>query len=142
MIDYIFNLFLRYLKSSIWYWNIGVSRFCYHYGIEKNGDIIQANELHHICWHTKGQNETGIGIMLAGNFIGPGHEEGDEGPGEEQMKSLGELCDYLIGAFGLSEEDVYGHCDFGKKACPGRMVEAWIEEKKKMQNADSRLNLD
>ncbi|MCK5617697.1 N-acetylmuramoyl-L-alanine amidase [Candidatus Pacearchaeota archaeon] len=127
----------------------GCPHFCYHYGIEKNGEIIQANELNHICWHTKGQNETGIGIMLAGNFIGPGHEEGDEGLGEEQIKSLEELCDYLIKAFDFSYNDIYGHCHFGKPACPGYTVEGWIEEKKKMQNANSkmqnansRLNLD
>ncbi len=38
----------------------GCPHFCYHYGIrggkEHDGQIIQANELSHITWHTKGQN--------------------------------------------------------------------------------------
>jgi hypothetical protein len=44
----------------------GCPHFCYHYGIDKIGEIIQSNDLRNITWHTKGQNEVGIGIMLVG----------------------------------------------------------------------------
>jgi hypothetical protein len=30
----------------------GCPHFCYHFGIEKTGEIIQVNELYHITWHT------------------------------------------------------------------------------------------
>jgi N-acetyl-anhydromuramyl-L-alanine amidase AmpD len=109
----------------------GCPHFCYHYGIEKTGEIIQVNELYHITWHTTGQNDTGIGIMLVGDFAGPGHETGTSEPGPEQMNSLGELCDYLMKAFTLSNQDVYGHYHFGKRACPGYTLQSWIEEKRK-----------
>ena len=32
----------------------GCPHFCYHYGIEKYGEIIQANEMGQITWHTTG----------------------------------------------------------------------------------------
>jgi N-acetyl-anhydromuramyl-L-alanine amidase AmpD len=109
----------------------GCPHLCYHYGIEKNGEIIHANELNHITWHTRGQNDTGIGIMLAGNFAGPGHETGTTEPSLEQINSLEELCDYLIKAFGISNLDLYGHYHFGKPACPGYVVQNWIENRRK-----------
>jgi len=109
---------------------LGCPHFCYHYGIERTGDIIQANELNHITWHTKGQNDTGIGIMLAGNFAGPGHENNTGEPTQEQIDALEELCTILLEAFGLSNQDMYGHYHFGKPACPGFVVQSWIEKKR------------
>ena len=109
----------------------GCPHYCYHYGIEKTGLVIQANELNQITWHTTGQNNSGIGIMLVGNFAGPGHDVGTTEPTPEQIKGLEELCDYLIQAFGLTNRDVYGHYHFGKAACPGYVVEEWIENKRK-----------
>jgi len=109
----------------------GCPHFCYHYGIEKNGEIIQANDLRSITWHTTGQNACGIGIMLSGDFPGSGHENATSQPTPEQMTALGELCDYLLKAFGLTGADIYGHCHFGKPACPGFVVEEWIEKRKK-----------
>jgi len=109
----------------------GCPHFCYHYDIEKTGEVIQANELNQITWHTTGQNNTGIGIMLAGNFAGQGHEMGITEPTPEQIHSLEELCDYLINAFGLSNRDVYGHYHFGKPAGPGYVVQEWIENRRK-----------
>ena len=109
----------------------GCPHFCYHYGIEKTGEIVQTNELSQITWHTTGQNDTGIGIMLAGNFAGLGHDTGTSDPNPEQLNSLKELCDYLINAFGLSNQDLYGHYHYGKPACPGYIVQSWIENKRK-----------
>jgi hypothetical protein len=109
---------------------MGCPHFCYHYGIEKTGEIVHANKLNNITWHTTGQNDSGIGIMLAGNFAGPGHDVGTTEPTPEQLKALEELCDYLIQAFGLSNQDLYGHYHFGKPACPGYVVQNWIEERR------------
>lgn len=105
----------------------GCPHFCYHYGIRKNGEIIQANELSNITWHTKGQNGVAIGIMLVGNFAGPGHTVGTSEPTEEQIKALDELVKYLKEAFKMSNQEVFGHYHFGKPACPGTVVQEWIE---------------
>jgi len=105
----------------------GCPHFCYHYGIRKNGEVIQANELSQITWHTKGQNGVAIGIMLVGNFAGPGHSVGTSEPTTEQLKSLDELVSYLKKSFNLSNQEVFGHYHFGKPACPGTIVQEWIE---------------
>lgn len=123
----------------------GCPHFCYHYSIEKSGEIIQANEMMHITWHTAGENLAGIGIMLAGNFTGPGHNLGTSDPTQEQLKSLEFLINYLQDAFGFSSQEVYGHYHFGKRACPGSFVEKWIETRRldmghEFQNVNKSLN--
>ncbi|MGC9343523.1 MAG: peptidoglycan recognition protein family protein [Bacteroidales bacterium] len=107
----------------------GCPHFCYHFGIEKNGDILQVNELSDITWHTPGQNEEGIGIMLTGNFAGPGHLIATSKPTPNQIRSLGWLCDYLVHSFILTKRDIFGHCHFGKPACPGTQIQEWIEKR-------------
>ncbi len=105
----------------------GCPHFCYHYGIRKSGEIIQANELSSIVWHCSGENSVSIGIMFEGNFKGPGHDLAAEGPADEQMISVDWLVKYLIRTFGLTNQDLFGHYHFGKPACPGYAVQDWIE---------------
>lgn len=105
----------------------GCPHFCYHYGISKEGEIIQANELSSIVWQCKGQNSVGVGIMLVGNFIGPGHELASDGPTEKQFVALEWLVPYLMNSLNLGKQDVYGHYHFGKPACPGYKAQEWIE---------------
>ncbi len=105
----------------------GCPHFCYHYGIRKDGEVIQANELSDITWHTKGQNAISVGIMLVGNFKGPGHQLGSDKPTDAQMKSVEEIVAYLQETLNLSKQDVYGHYHYGKPACPGYHVSDWIE---------------
>ncbi len=108
----------------------GCPHFCYHYGIRKNGEIVQANELSDVVWHCTGQNMESIGIMLQGNFAGPGHETGTSSPTPEQMQSIAELIDHLQKTINLSNHDVWGHYHFGKPACPGHILQDWIEQKR------------
>lgn len=108
----------------------GCPRICYHYGIRKNGEIVQLNELSSIVWHTKGQNKIAIGILLVGNFEGPGHNTGTREPSDEQIAALDFLCKYLLEVFGFSNQDLYGHYHFGKPACPGNIIQDWIENKR------------
>lgn len=106
----------------------GCPHFCYHYGIEKDGRIIMANDLCHIVWHCKGQNSIAVGIMLVGNFNGPGYNLGTEGPTGEQMESVDFLVNHLLEELKLNRQNVYGHYHFGKPACPGYKVQRWIED--------------
>jgi len=106
----------------------GAPHFAYHFGIEKDGTIIQANELTHKTWHTRGKNTNGLAIMLVGNFDGEGHK-GNGGPEECQLKSLEFLLDTLITILPrLGRINVFGHSDFGKPACPGYATTKFIEE--------------
>lgn len=106
----------------------GCPHFCYHYGISKEGEIIQANELSSVTWHTKGENAVGVGIMFVGNFAGLGHESASDGPTPEQFASIEYLVPYLLTTLNLSKQDVFGHYEFGKPACPGYKAQEWIEK--------------
>lgn len=107
----------------------GAPHFAYHYGIEKDGTIIQANNLSDITWHCKMQNSVSVGIMVAGDFTGPGHSAGE--PEEAQLESIEKLVDYIIDLLPqLDKYHLYGHCDFGKQACPGNTLMAFIEDYK------------
>ena len=108
----------------------GCPHFCYHYGIRKDGEIVQANELASITWHVGSHNTESIGIMVQGNFNGPEYDLGTSEPTEAQIKSLEELVDYLIKAFGFTNQNVFGHYHFGKPACPGYVLQKWVENKR------------
>ena len=97
----------------------GAPHFAYHFGIEKDGTIIQANETNQVTWHTRGQNQISLGCMLVGDFDGPKHK-GTSNPTKEQKDSLEFLIETLIALFPkINENSIFGHCDFGKPACPG-----------------------
>jgi N-acetyl-anhydromuramyl-L-alanine amidase AmpD len=108
----------------------GCPRICYHYGIRKNGEVVQMNELSSVVWHTKGQNKNAIGILFVGNFAGLGHTAATSEPTPEQLKGLDYLSDYLLKAFNFSNQELYGHYHFGKPACPGFVIQEWIENRR------------
>jgi len=56
--------------------------------------------------------------MVAGDFDGGDHQ-GKTQPTKTQKKNLQKLLKHLILETGLTNKDIYGHCDFGKPACPG-----------------------
>ena len=128
----------------------GCPHICYHYAIrgnyqdgDKDGEIVQVNELSSVTWHCKGQNSVSIGIMLQGNFDGPGNDLGIAEPSNGQMNSLSELSDYLLESFILSNQDIYGHYHYGKQACPGTHVAKWIEERRnEITLSDPSENID
>ncbi len=108
----------------------GCPRICYHYGIRKNGEVVQMNELSSVVWHTSGHNTSGIGIMMVGNFSGLGNTTAQSEPTSEQLESLAQLIIYLQNAFNLTNQDVYGHYHFGKPSCPGYTIQEWVESKR------------
>lgn len=105
----------------------GTPMIAYHYTIEKDGTTYLVNKHTDITWHTKGQNTVSLGIMLCGDFNGSTHV-GKTDPTDEQMYSLEKLLDMLTKRFNILREEVYGHSNFGKIACPGYVVEQFIKE--------------
>ncbi len=103
----------------------GAPHFAYHFGIRKNGDVCQCNSYEDITWHAKGQNVVSVGVMLVGDFKGFDHP-GDE-PTQQQMDSLAQLVAHLHEKFSLDNQAIYGHYHFGKPACPGDTVKAWLQ---------------
>ena len=104
-------------------------RIAYHFVLEKSGAVEQVNDLTDVTWHCKGQNTHSIGIMLVGNFAGPGHEGGE--PTEAQERAFFALVEHLMETLGLRPDDFFGHADLGKPACPGNTAYGWIQTLRK-----------
>jgi hypothetical protein len=111
---------------------IGAPHIAYTYTVEKDGTIYQCNLDTALTWHTRGQNTKSIGICLIGDFNG--RANGGEGyigktsPSKPQLQSLNYLLNRLMSRYELQQSNVYGHCDFGKPACPGNKVQTWLEQ--------------
>jgi N-acetyl-anhydromuramyl-L-alanine amidase AmpD len=74
----------------------------YHFYITANGAVYQTQPLDALTDHAAGQSRTGVGVALAGNFVG------DAVPGEAQLSSAGELCAWLMARLNLSEARIRG----------------------------------
>jgi len=88
----------------------------YHFLIEEIAGsyyVFVGRPLHWEGGHTKGQNETSIGICFVGNY--------DACKPPKEMLKLGakRLVVPMITMFGLTTDDIYGHRDFARKSCPG-----------------------
>ena len=103
--------------------NKGAPHICYHYAVSQTGKVYQCNHLSNLVWHTRGQNTSGIGIVLLGNFDGPSYK-GTQEPTSEQLENTNRLIDFLLKNpdIKIEETEIYGHKDFGKENCPGTIV--------------------
>ena len=104
----------------------GCPHICYHWVLDDDGSIYLCNELSDVVWHCKGQNARSIGVMLVGNFAGPGHPGGE--PTTAQEQAFFAVAEHLMEVLGLTPESFAGHADFGKLACPGNTAYGWIEK--------------
>ena len=104
----------------------GCPHICYHWVIDDDGAIYQCNELTDVVWHCKGQNSRSIGVMLVGDFAGPGHEGGE--PTTAQEQAFFALAEHLMTTLNLPPTAFWGHAAYGKPACPGYTANGWIEK--------------
>ena len=107
----------------------GAPAIAYHYTIERDGTIYKCNEHTDITWHTAGENISGLGICILGDFSWKENVNG-KAPTQEQIKSLRELLNYLTHRLKISKTNVYGHKDFGKESCPGFVLYDFISDYK------------
>ena len=88
----------------------------YHYLIRQGGMIEQDRLRGKLGAHAKDNNETSIGVCLAGNFdIG--------NPTEQQMAAVKELCYWLCRKYNLNPRKkgvIVGHRGLNDTACPGK----------------------
>ena len=95
----------------------------YHYVINKNSTVYLCNHIDTHAAHTYGQNRTGIGICLVGNYD---QEEilpvilyaSNPFQDNSQWSALDELV-YQIRRFLSKDIPVYPHRKFRKTSCPG-----------------------
>ena len=91
----------------------------YHVGVEltKSGDNLYYETFLGRDWddtgaHTKGQNESSLGICFVGNW------DIQEPPGDMLIVGARVIRMWLR-LFGIKPSEVYGHRDFANKSCPG-----------------------
>ena len=95
----------------------------YHFVIELDGTIVQANRLTTISYNVADGNTPTIGICLSGHM-------GAREPSDAQLKSLGKLIGHLRRKLGR-QLPVYGHRDLQKHkptSCPGDRLYAHIHQ--------------
>lgn len=124
----------------------------YHIGIEKDGTIYQLNDLTNVvyssgkkksyrlpsqadCFSRWGKyfNKYSIGILVRGNFDGPGYK-GSEEPTPEQIEGLHRVANWATQEAKFFDNkpielrNFLGHCHVNKNACPGFILQEWIEQ--------------
>ncbi len=110
----------------------GCPKICYHFVIEADGTVKQCNELTDVTWHAKGHNIVALGVLVAGYFKGPKHENAGE-PTEAQKTALIELLNkFRVDLPKIPKKNYLGHCEvdpINKAACPGytlmKLLETW-----------------
>lgn len=105
----------------------------YHYFLEKDATIIQARKDTDIGAHTKGYNDTSIGICLAGNFD-------IELPTPEQEQALRKLLLQKSKELSIPVTEVYPHRKFASKTCYGsKLSDTWADDLLKSETKISIL---
>jgi len=130
----------------------GCPGICYHFAIDYDGVIYQVNDLTDVvyssgkkksyradsqanCFANKGKhfNNYSIGVLVRGSFDGPGFKGGQD-PTPAQMEALKHfaLWSTQIASFAdnkpIELRNFLGHCHVNKKACPGFIIQEWIEK--------------
>lgn len=85
----------------------------YHFILDPAGRVWSGRSLAYEGAHVYGSNVGNLGVMLLGNFE-------DDRPARPQLSALHSLVPLLCREFAVSPARVYGHCDLGASACPGR----------------------
>lgn len=104
----------------------------YNYFIEKDGTIKEGRGLNQGA-HAVSYNHNTLGISFSGNFE-------NELMTDAQVRSGIELLTYLIKKFNLTADDIIGHKEIAKTACPGknfRMNELKEGVKKALNSTDN-----
>jgi N-acetyl-anhydromuramyl-L-alanine amidase AmpD len=87
----------------------------YHYIIEGNGAIRQPRKHDEVGWHAGNWNVKSLGICLCGDFD-------MEKPNREQIFALRDVLRKLTKEYGIPKENILGHRDTARTACPGRNI--------------------
>ena len=87
----------------------------YHFIIDYAGRIWEGRPLVYEGAHVSGMNEQNLGVMLLGNFE-------EQQPSAAQISALFLTVDALREKYPISNDEIYGHCDLGQSACPGKRL--------------------
>jgi hypothetical protein len=95
----------------------------YGFGIELINDhyeILMGRRPDLVGAHTIGKNDQSIGICVVGNY--------DIDPVTQEIKeTIQKLLTWLILTYKIEPREIYGHCQFSQKTCPGKNMMDWIK---------------
>ena len=93
----------------------------YHIFIEKDGQTIKARDFSEVGQHCTEQNNTSVGICLAGNFD-------EQLPTEAQKATLAERCLEIMKMFNIPISRIYPHRMFSNTHCYGlKLSDKWAQ---------------
>lgn len=102
---------------------LGWTDIGYAWGIELVNDhyeILMGRRPDLVGAHTIGQNDQSIGICVVGNY--------DIDPVTIEIKdAIQKLLTWLIFVYKIPSKEIYGHCEFASKTCPGKNIMDWIK---------------
>ena len=97
----------------------------YHYFIEENGQVIKTADHDENRWHAAEQNDTAIGVCLAGSFD-PG---GNAAPSAAQTAALQKLLREIANTENIKPERIFPHRKYASKSCYGRnLSDTWAAD--------------
>lgn len=114
----------------------GCPSICYTYFIDTNGDILWCNDLEDITWSQGSasapiegtrSNTNYLAVVYRGDFTGPDHT-GKSEPTKAQLEAGASLWRWLRDMLHLHNAALFGHCDFGKPACPGDTIMSMVRQ--------------
>lgn len=110
----------------------GLPGLSYTAFVEKDGYLWLANDIEDVTY-SQGTSELPgdenyeyLAICFGGNFKGPGYE-GTQQPNSAQMNTAQALWTWAANVFGFKNNQLFGHLDFGKPACPGYALMNFID---------------
>ncbi|MFC1496989.1 peptidoglycan recognition family protein [Verrucomicrobiota bacterium] len=93
----------------------------YHFIVDYTGRVWEGRSLAYEGAHVLNENEKNIGVMLMGNFE-------EQQPSPEQLSSMKKVVDLLARQYKMKKQNVYGHCDLGQTACPGKNLYSYVKK--------------
>lgn len=109
----------------------GLPSIAYTFFVERDGRALLCNDVEDVTWSQGDASKPGdenvryISVCFGGDFTGPGHV-GNDNLTTEQLTTAGLLWMLLRDLFELSNDQLFGHYDFGKPACPGTDLATFI----------------
>lgn len=110
----------------------GLPGLSYTLFAERTGRLVLANDIESITWSQGDAAKPGdenamyLSLCFGGNFSGQGYK-GTQAATVEQRKIATDFWQFAKDLWGWNNNQLFGHYDFGKPACPGAELTAMIE---------------
>lgn len=109
-----------------WHRERGFKCIGYHFVIHLDGKVEIGRPIEQAGAHCLTRNEDSVSICYVGGINTKG--EPKDTRTEQQKQALKMLVQNLMKQYKLTQQQVHGHNEFAKKACPSFDVQEWKKE--------------